>query len=446
MIIIGIIAALILFSVIVLIHEYGHFKAAKTFGVKVEEFGLGIPPRAKKLFTDKSGTLFSLNWLPIGGFVRLKGEMPNSFLLFDKSGKKLSNDEIKKFLNEKLDLYNKSGDKIPKSDIEIITKKIKENYSKDSLMTKPYWQQAIIILAGVFMNFVLAFLLFSFAFFIGIKPIGINDKIETNLNIKLIPNVQQGLEIGLLEKKSGVLLYPIKGSPAERTGIKNGDVLLEIKSNSFDFIETNSPKKVIEIINNNKGKEISLNIIPKGEKEKKIINIKVGENGKIGSYLGENIIHNKDFKYKYGFFDSIKYGALETYNQALLTFKAIGMLGKKLIYPKDEKEREEALEQVSGPIGLVSFISNYISAGFMFLVIIGAIISINLGVFNLLPIPALDGGRFIFIMINGSLKVLFGKKAINDKVETLTHLLFFAILIFLSIIISYNDILKIIEK
>ncbi len=446
MIIIWIIAALILFSVIVLIHEYWHFKAAKTFWVKVEEFWLWIPPRAKKLFTDKSWTLFSLNWLPIWGFVRLKWEMPNSFLLFDKSWKKLSNDEIKKFLNEKLDLYNKSWDKIPKSDIEIITKKIKENYSKDSLMTKPYWQQAIIILAWVFMNFVLAFLLFSFAFFIWIKPIWINDKIETNLNIKLIPNVQQWLEIWLLEKKSWVLLYPIKWSPAERTWIKNWDVLLEIKSNSFDFIETNSPKKVIEIINNNKGKEISLNIIPKGEKEKKIINIKVWENWKIWSYLWENIIHNKDFKYKYWFFDSIKYWALETYNQALLTFKAIWMLWKKLIYPKDEKEREEALEQVSWPIWLVSFISNYISAWFMFLVIIWAIISINLWVFNLLPIPALDWWRFIFIMINGSLKVLFWKKAINDKVETLTHLLFFAILIFLSIIISYNDILKIIEK
>lgn len=70
----GIILALFIFSVIVFFHELGHFSTAKKFGVKVEEFGIGIPPRAKQVWRDKSGTIYTLNWLPIGGFVKMKGE------------------------------------------------------------------------------------------------------------------------------------------------------------------------------------------------------------------------------------------------------------------------------------------------------------------------------------------------------------------------------------
>lgn len=79
-----IIVALIIFSIIVLIHEYGHFKTARIFWVKVFEFGLGIPPKAKKLWTDKSWTEYTLNWLPIWWFVRLKWENNHYFLIYDK--------------------------------------------------------------------------------------------------------------------------------------------------------------------------------------------------------------------------------------------------------------------------------------------------------------------------------------------------------------------------
>ena len=149
MIIIWIIISLLLFTTIVLIHELWHFSMSRLFWVKVEEFGLWIPPKAKELFTDKKWTTYTLNWLPLWGFVRLKWES-------------LEN------LNNKND--------------------------KDALINKPTWQQIIIILAWVVMNFILATIIFSILFFIWVKPIWVNTKIETNLDIKLIPTYEQALE------------------------------------------------------------------------------------------------------------------------------------------------------------------------------------------------------------------------------------------------------------
>lgn len=398
MIIIWIIVSIILFSIIVLIHEFWHFKAARIFWVKVEEFWLWIPPKAKKIFTDKKWTTYTLNWLPLWGFVRLKWE--NS-----------------------------------------LTAKNPEE--KDNLMNISPWKQAIIMLAWVFMNFMLAFIIFSILFFIWVKPIWINTKIETNLNLKIIPNLEQALESGLLERKKWVVLYPIEWSVAEKSGIKEGDILLNIswKEVSTDqAMETISRNSWNELIFNIKrdNKKININITPLIDKK--------SEKWKIGSYLTENIIQNKDFEYKYWFFESIKYWALETYGQSILTFKALWILVRKLIIPKNDNERSEAIKQVSWPVWLVDFISNSISAWIMFLIILTAIISINLWVFNLLPIPALDWWRFLFITINWVINSLFWKKAINEKTEMLTNLIFFAFLIFLSIIVTYNDIIKIIEK
>jgi len=101
---------------------------------------------------------------------------------------------------------------------------------------------------------------------------------------------------------------------------------------------------------------------------------------------------NKDFKYNFTFLESIKYWVTETYWQIILTFKWVGMIGQKIFAPKTPTERQEAIEQVSGPIGMVDFMTKSITNGVIFIVVIWAIISINLWVFNLLPIPALDWG------------------------------------------------------
>ncbi|MDQ7008860.1 MAG: site-2 protease family protein [Candidatus Gracilibacteria bacterium] len=408
MIIIGVIVAILMFMIIIIIHELGHFLAARIFGVKVEEFGLGIPPFAKEIFTDKKGTKYTLNWLPLGGFVRLKGENNSPHLI-----------------KEGLGVVNEN----------------------DKFIDKNYFEKAIILLGGVFMNFLLAIIIFSILFFVGVKPIGINSQIETDLNVKIIPTQKQALDSGLLEKKEGILLYPVENSIAEKSGIKKGDLLLKVNNKKIE-----SPEKLIKFIGENAGKELIFEISRKSEQSTEgfsplqNIKIKIGENGKIGAYLSENIQVNKDFKYKYGLLNSVKYGIFETYNQSLLTLKGIGILGQKIFNPKDKEERGEALDNMKGPIGIVDLVANSIKGGLIFLLILSAIISINLGVFNLLPIPALDGGRLLLLSINTFLKKIFGDKINTNYFENILHILFFIILIALSLIIGYNDVINIINR
>lgn len=452
LIVIWIITAILVFSIIILVHEFWHFKSARIFWVKVEEFWLGIPPKARKLFTDKAWTIYTLNWLPLWGFVRLKWENINTFEVYDEHQKLHNNESLEKAIEKNDDVFDKANEKLTQSEKKEILKKLKDNFAKDSLLTKPYWQQAIIILAGVFMNFVLAIMIFSILFMIGVKPIGINDQIKLNQNLKLIPSPETAIKIWLIKQNSWAYLVPVKDSIAQKSGIKEYDLAINI--NNIPIVSYEELKKTIWLYAN---KEISLEIkraknscdITKTntcEFENITLKLTPSNEGKIGSYLMPNSEINKDFEYKYWFFESIKYGSLETYGQAILTFKWIGILTKKIFNPETPKERAEAIEQVSWPIGMVDFMSKSIGNGIIFIIIIWALISINLWVFNLLPIPALDGWRFLFIVINGSIERLFGKKAINEQLEGFIHVWFFIFLIALSAIIAYNDVYKIINN
>ncbi|MCP4522665.1 MAG: hypothetical protein GY828_00435 [Candidatus Gracilibacteria bacterium] len=446
LIVFGIIISLLIFTIIVVLHELGHFWAARIFGVRVEEFGIGIPPRAKKLFYDKKGTLYSLNWLPLGGFVKLTGESPNTFYVFDKNKNLYNNDQLEKDILDEVAIFTKEGKEIGETHKQAILKALQDNAADFNLSKKPAWQQAIIMLAGVFMNFLLAGIIFSILFFTGIKPVGVNTKIETQLPVKLVPNYQQALESGVLLQKPGVILSPISGGIAEKAGIQKNDILLEITSNNTSVL-INDYRQVSDIISKNSDQQLTLKIKRNFQDFTITVTPKSKDDniGKIGSYLGDNIQINPDFEYKYGFIDSIKYGFYETYNQSLLTFQGISGLMRKIFSPKTPTERQEAVQQISGPIGIVDFITNSMSNGFVFMMIIAAVISINLGVFNLLPIPALDGGRFLFITVNGVLEKLFGKKIISANIENVIHLGFFLLLIALSVLIGYNDIIKLLN-
>jgi RIP metalloprotease RseP len=176
------------------------------------------------------------------------------------------------------------------------------------------------------------------------------------------------------------------------------------------------------------------------------VKVSIPENGKIWAYIWENIELNTEFEYKYSILKSIKYWTLETYNQTLLTFKWLWILVRKIFNPETKEERQEAIQQVSWPIWIVDFISNSMEWWIIFLIVIWAIISINLWVFNLLPIPALDWWRFLFITVNGLIKKIFWRKAISEKTEWIIHVWFFVLLIALSLLIAYNDISKIIIR
>ena len=439
MIIIWIIIAILIFTIIVMVHEWWHFKAARIFWVKVEEFGIWIPPRAKKLFTDKKWTLFSLNWLPLWGFVKLTWETQRNFLIFDEKNNLLNNENLKKFILENKEIFDKKWNKIWKEDKIEILKILSENEADYNLNKKPAWQQSIIILAGIFMNFILAFFIFFILFLVWVKPIWINNHIKTSLDLKLIPTLEQAINNWILEKKPGIILSPVSWSLAEKSWIQKWDIILKINDE-----EINSSEIFMKKIKENKGKTIILTKSCKNKENcKEKIYINIDEAWKIWSYISENITINKDFEYKFWVLDSAKYAFLETKNQVLLTFSALSDLAKKIFTPETKTERQEAINSMSWPIWIVNFISETFSSWILFLLIIWALISINLWVFNLLPIPALDWWRFLFIILNSIFSKIFWKKFFSENMETIIHFIFFMILIALSLIIWYNDIVKI---
>lgn len=449
MIIIWIIVSLIVFSLIVIIHELGHFGAARFFWVKVQEFWLWIPPKAKKLFTDKKWTQYTLNWLPLWWFVKLTWEVPNTFYVYNSDKKIYNNVDLEKDIQDWKKIFDAEWKEIWELQRQQILQAIQDNKASYNLANKPAWQQAIIILGWVFMNFLLAWIILSVLFFIWISPIWINTKIDTDLPLKLIPNYQQAIENWLLSHESWVILSPVKWSISEASWIQKWDIILSIQWEDEEKVVLNSAQEFIDIISQNPNTTYQIEWLRDNQAFSVSLTPEKDINsweGKIWAYISENITHNKDFEYKYGFFESIKYWFSETYYQSLLTFQWIGSLVKKIVVPETPIERQEAIEQVSGPIGIVDFITNSLSAGIKFMFIIAAIISINLWVFNLLPIPALDGWRFIFIFVNGIIEKLFWKKAINALVENFIHVWFFILLIALSILIAYNDIIKIINS
>ena len=452
MIFIGIIVAILMFSVIVLVHEYGHFKSARFFGVHIEEFGLGLPPRAKKLWADKQWTLYSLNWLPLGWFVKITWESPSTFYVFNKKWKLYNNEKLERDLKKGKKIYDKKWKEVWKKAAKTILQKLKDNKADYNLSNKPYWQQAIIILGWVIMNFLLAILIFTILFMIGVKPIGVNNKIETNLPLKLIPTVEQSIESWLLQQGKWIVLYPVESSIAEKSWLQQWDVLIKINGEN-----TTTVNNVQSIVSTHSNKKISFYIERKIQLWCEIntscnsieyleIDVTPSPEWLIGSYLSENIILDEEFTYKYNLPNAIKHATIETYAHSMLTFKTLGILVKKVFNPETPVERQEAIQQISGPIWVVDFIAQALSGGIMLIFIIWAIISINLWVFNLLPIPALDGGRFLFILINWTIVKLFWKKAMSANIEGIIHALFFVLLIALSLIIAYNDVIKIINN
>lgn len=392
-IVFGIILALLAFSVIVFFHELGHFSMAKRFGVTVEEFGIGIPPRAKQVWKDKSGTIYTLNWLPIGGFVKIKGEE-----------------------------MNETG-----------------AHDKDSLASKNFWQQSWVILAWVFMNFLFAFIIFSVLFIVWVQPLGINTKFPTHIEAKLIPSFDEAIHIGLV-KTDGIILTPISGSIAQKSGILDGDILVSI--NRTPILK---PEDMIVKVQTS---TTTMDFIVRWTGGTRNISV-TAENGKIGSYVGYNVIEiRKDFQYKYSFLEAIKEGGIETYKESIMTLELLGSLVRKIFAPHIPSERTEAVNSLGWPIAIGNLFVNLLDAKVAFSVIalITAIISINLWVFNLLPFPALDGGRFVFLIIHRIVGIFSKNKALHIKIEHYIHIIGFVFLILVSIFIAYKDIAKLIFK
>lgn len=331
---ITIISSIIIFLLVILIHEFGHFIVAKRNGVSVLEFSIGMGP---KLFQKESnGTLYSLRVLPVGGYCQLEGE-----------------DE--------------------------------ENDSPNSLNNQSPLVRLKVILAGAIMNFILAFILL----------------------ILLMSVSRVSTEI------SGV----IKDSPAYSSGIQTGDQIVSINGENVSDGE-----ELLKSIKESQG-DLNIGVIRDSQSK----NIKVTprlENNirKIGVNFQEEY-NIKNFSIVKGF----KKGLITFLNLTGMLYKFLGMLITGQL----------GLGGVSGPVGVVKEIGNAAKTGVANLIFLLAYININLGVFNLLPIPALDGGRAIFILI----EMIFGKKISQEK-EGYIHMVGLILLLALIAIVTIKDVIK----
>ncbi len=333
-------AVIIALSVLIITHEAGHFFAAKMLGVKVEEFGIGIPPRIAS-FT-RGGTRYSINALPFGGFVKLAGEFDGAFV------------------------------------------------------TSPAWKRAVILVAGVFMNVVLAWALFSVVFMVGMSQ---------NLVIASVTS----------------------GSPAETAGVHMGDVILGAESagRTLDapvtaerFIAfTGGAGDSLELLVKRNGAEERLTLAPRE-------NPPAGE-GRLGLELVDMGVSREPF------FLSMWHGA----QAAVGGFVAVAVGFATLI--SRAFSEPGVLDAVSGPVGVFVVAKAAGALGAAYLLELTAVISVNLAVLNLVPFPALDGGRLLFVLF----EKLRGKP-LSARVHTWSNAVGFALLIALMVIVTVKDLGK----
>jgi len=393
---IGIILALFVFFVVVFLHELWHFLVARWSGVKVLEFGIGIPPRLKRIFRDKQWTEWTLNWIPLGGFVRLKGEN------FSDS----------------------------------------ESREKDAFPRAKWWKQVAILLAGVTMNFLLAGFLFGILFFQGTQPLTVHIRelaphallSHVGKGTQLIPifqTLEEAEKSGVLTRAPGVVLDPIPESLAEKSGIQSWDVLLRLNG-----ISLTTPEDILWFLKNNtwsmtldiqRGAEVlSLSLIP--------------ENGKIGAYIAPNITLKK---FKYPLFASLWKGMNEVYHQIGFSLRTFGTIIRTSFSDTASRtEKQEATAGIGWPVAIgrvFVWLADY-GVELRSIIILTAMISLSLGVFNLLPFPALDGGRCLLVLVNQGIHIVNPKLKISPKIEQIIHSLGFMILILVSILVTYKDI------
>lgn len=338
---VSIIFIIIGLSALIVIHEAGHFFAAKFFGILVEEFGFGLPPR---IFGKKFGeTLISFNWLPFGGFVRVYGERHDQ----------------------------------EKSDVPVA-----RSFSHQSAFVR-----ASVIVAGVLMNFLLGWWLLSAVFMIGIPQSLIVTEIKA-------------------------------GSIAETIGIQNGDQIL-----GFEYIS-----EFTEFLKANEGKELVLDISRSGEKQSlkfDFLNVLSEDKGKLGVYLVEAGTP------KLNFLPALANGFLSAAGMSLAIIGGIFQLIVGLFTDWS------VFGGFAGPVGIVNMAAQTAKVGLPNFLQLLALISLNLAVFNLLPIPALDGGRLLFLIIE---KIKGGK--IDAQKEMLAQAISFTVLILLILAVTVQDILR----
>ncbi len=404
---ITILVFLIILSILVLIHELGHFLVAKKLGIKVEEFGFGFPPR---LLSFKRGeTIYSINWLPIGGFVKLYGE--------DEAGGGKLNLPVS---SSKYKVSSIKKDKIHN------TKYIIQNTNVErAFFARPPWQKALVVVAGVVMNAILAIAIFYVFIFIS----GFRTELPLISDHKFFGVTQKNV-------KEVVVNEIAKNSPAEKAGMTPF-----IKIVSVDGKEISDSKDFVNIVNAKKGEEIEIvwkslrtnkiskaTLVPRVSPPKNEGALGVSLFSMSSAVLAYQTPLQKTFS-----------GVVHPANLLVYNFKIIGELAKVSI---ERKTIEPVSQGIAGPVGIASVTSTIlqiqnVKEKVLQLLNLTGILSISLAFFNILPIPALDGGRLFFVLIEA-----FTGRKVNQSFEATAHKVGLALLLGLVLLITLQDIQK----
>lgn len=342
---------IIILSILVFIHELGHFTVARLIGVKVEEFGFGLPPRIWGKKFGKHGTTYSLNWLPIGGFVKLAGE-----------------DE---------------------GESSVISR-------QSSVKTKKYFwarskkERAAILLAGVFMNFLLAVGITTYLLTQGVAEISGRVHVE-----QVLP-----------------------GSPAEKAGLAKDDVITNFKT----------PSELITYVKAHEGEEITFSVLRNSHSiPVSLIPRKDYPKGEGPTGIAISDLETRVYPWSQAPYVATKINVIRAWDM----IAGIGALIGRLIH------LQPVGQDVAGPIGIAAVTGQAVKFGWKAVLEFMSILSLNLAVLNVLPIPALDGGRLAFIF----LEKILGRK-VKPAFEQSTHQIGMIVLFILILLISINDILR----
>lgn len=344
-------------SVLVLIHELGHFLAARFFGIWVEEFGIGLPPR---LFGIKRGnTIYSINLIPAGGFVKLHGEEEGT----------LDDSKVKK--------------------------------PELAFFSKPWWQKAIILSAGVLMNFILALLIITYLFTQGVPN-------PTNVSIAEVANDSPAFEAGI---KSEDIIVSVSGVDAK--------TIEEVSSEVAKHVDTETVFVLIRTIDGNQ-ETLTINAVPRKNPPP--------NEGALGVVLKQNF----EIK-KYPIYTAWYQGLIAAGKMSYLLLTAI--LGVFWDFISGFKVPKD----VAGPIGMYQLYGEARKSGFSAILELSGLISLNLAVINLFPIPPLDGSRLMFVLVER-----FTGKKLKKSWEQNLYKFSFLFLILLFLLISFQDIKRLI--
>ena len=359
---------LLVLFVLVLVHEWGHFIAAKKTGMRVDEFGIGFPP---KLFgVQKGETEYTFNLLPIGGFVRIFGENKEDGIDFTVS----------------------------------------EDDKKRAFSARPKWAQAVVLVAGVTMNVLFAWLLFTITFLYGVQTPVETETASENAQLYVVQTLPDAPADGVLP--TGAKILEIEND-TEKLSDPNPE-------NFSAFIAGTAPDSV-SVTYEFDGQTDTVEITPQSG---------ISESNPDAYIIGVSLSLVEVVRYSV--FDAITQGFTTTmYGLKAISVGLWGLLHDAIFGEAD-------FSAVAGPVGIVGMVGDAAAFGIVALLTFTAIISLNLAIINLLPFPALDGGRLLFVIIE-----TITRREIPSVWTGRLNAIGFILLLALMVAVTYNDIMRI---